>query len=265
MNTLLLLVLVAGMATAWVIAGRRQRVARRKTDVLIATLQKRVVELEQQLEEVPPPSREWLAVLAHELRSPLSAVIGYAELLGDGSLGPLDPRAIDAARRTRLAADQLLRLIEGAEQIFADAHQDEPAETISAHELLTAVVDTLRVDAEARGATVLVADDDVRLVTRRDNARRCLLLAVSAAIKASPNAKLSLHAADGTTPRITLTGCNLDPRRDDPDRHPESPLTGAGLRISIARRSARLVGGSLAVEPSAAGTLLSIDLPRLLD
>jgi signal transduction histidine kinase len=264
MNTLLL-VLIAGMATTWVLAGRRHRAARRKNDVLIASLQQRVAELEQQLEEVPPPSREWLAVLAHELRSPLSAVIGYAELLGDGSLGPLDPRAIDAAGRTRLAADQLLRLIEGAEQIFADARQDEPAETVSSRELLISVADTLRTDAEARGATVLVAEGDVRLVTRTDDARRCLLLAVSAAIKASPNATMRLHAADGTQPRITLAGSDLDHRRDDPDRGPGSPLTGVGLRISIARRSAHLVGGSLTLEPSAAGTLLSIDLPRLLD
>jgi signal transduction histidine kinase len=262
MNTLLLV--VAGMAAAWVLAGRRHGATRRETDVRMATLQKRVGELEQQMKELPP-SREWLAVLAHELRSPLSAVIGYAELLGDGSLGPLDPRAIDAVRRTRLAADQLLRLIEGAEQVFADTPQDEPAETVSSRELLNSVADTLRTDAEARGATVLVADGDVRLVTRRDDARRCLLLAVSAAIKASPNATLRLHAADGSTPRITLAGSNLDPRRDDPDRGPEPPLTGAGLRISIARRSARLMGGSLILEPSASGTLLGIDLPRLLD
>jgi signal transduction histidine kinase len=262
-NTLLLL--AAGMATAWVLAGRRHAAARRETDVRMATLQKRVGELEQQLEELAPPSRQWLAVLAHELRSPLSAVIGYAELLGDGSLGRLDPRAIDAVHRTRLAADQLLRLIEGVEQVFADTPQGEPTETVSARELLNSVADTLRTDAEARGTTVLVSDGDVRLVTRRDDARRCLLLAVSAAIKASPNATLRLHAADGTTPRITLAGSNLDPRRDDPDRSPESPLTGAGLRISIARRSARLMGGSLTLEPSAAGTLLSVDLPPLFD
>jgi signal transduction histidine kinase len=264
MNTLLLL-LVAGMAAAWVTAGLRQRAARQKAAVVNEILRKRVIELEQQMQDVPPPSREWLAVLAHEMRSPLSAVIGYAELLGDGSLGPLDPRAIDAARRTRLAADQLLRLIEGAEQIFADTPQDEPAETVSSHELLTSVADTLRTDAEARGATILVTDGDVRLVTRGEDARRCLLLAVSAAIKASPNATMRLHAADGTTPRITLAGSDLDPRRDDPDRDSGSPLTGAGLRISIARRSARLVGGSLILEPSSAGTLLGIDLPRLLD
>jgi signal transduction histidine kinase len=263
LNTLLLL--AAGMATAWVIAGRRHRAAGRKKNDLIATLQKRVAELEQQQEEVPAPSREWLAVLAHELRSPLSAVIGYAELLGDGSLGPLDPRAMDAVGRTRLAADQLLRLIEGAEQIFDDTPQHELAETISARELLISVADTLRTDAEARGATVLVADGDVRLVTRSDDARRCLLLAVSAAIKTSPNATMSLHVADGPIPRITLTGSNLDPRRDDPDRGPGSPLTGAGLRISIARRSARLMRGALTLEPSAAGTLLSVELPRLID
>jgi signal transduction histidine kinase len=263
--TALLLLLIAGLAAALLLAGRRHAAASRQAEARVATLQRRVRDLEQQQEELPPPLREWLAVLAHELRSPLSAVIGYAELLGDGTLGPLDPRAVEAVQRTRLAADQLLRLIEGAEQVFAETPQDEPAEGVSSHELLTSVAYALRTDAEARGTTVLVADDDVSLVTRSGDVRRCLLLAVSAAIKVSPNATIILQAADGVAPRITLLGSQLDARRDDPDRHHGSPLTGAGLRISIARRSARLIGGSLVLEPSAAGTLLSVNLPRLLD
>jgi two-component system, cell cycle sensor histidine kinase PleC len=261
----LLLLLFAGLAAALLFAGRRRVAASRQAEARIAALQHRARELEQQLEELPPPLREWLAVLAHELRSPLSAVIGYAELLGEGALGPLEPRAVEAVHRTRLAADQLLRLIEGAEQVFAETPQDEPAESMSSHELLTSVANALRTDAEARGTTVIVADDDVSLVTRSGDVRRCLLLAVSAAIKVSPNSTISLHAADGAAPRITLRGSQLDARRDDPDRHHGSPLTGAGLRISIARRSARLIGGSLVLDPSADGTLLRVDLPRLLD
>jgi 16S rRNA (adenine1518-N6/adenine1519-N6)-dimethyltransferase len=207
--------------------------------------------------------REWLAALAHELRSPLSAILGYGELLAEGALGPLEPRALDAINRSRLAADQLLRLIEAIEELFSPAvGGTDTFASFSARGAMDAVGETLRSDAEARGATLLIEGADIELYSSENDVRRCLLLALAAALKASPGATLRLHATAGPPPAILLDGADLEPERDDPEHGHAAAVSGAGLRISLARRSARLAGGDLTLFATPVGTRLRIELPR---
>jgi signal transduction histidine kinase len=58
-------------------------------------------------------SDQFLALLAHELRTPVAAIIGYHDLLNEGILGPIEPRVEDAIQRMRGSADQLLALVAG--------------------------------------------------------------------------------------------------------------------------------------------------------
>lgn len=52
------------------------------------------------------------ASFAHELRTPMNAILGYAELLIDGSGGPLDPRARDYCAQIQDAARGLGDLVD---------------------------------------------------------------------------------------------------------------------------------------------------------
>lgn len=268
--TALLLLAVAALAALLLAMAVSHRGARRQAEATEAALRARIALLETQAgvaapEETgrAPEQREWLAVLAHELRSPLSAVLGYGELLAEGALGPVEGRAADAINRIRLAADQLLRLIEGIEELFATTHREEYTESVSASDLLRNVADALHYEAEARDTTILIDDTPVSLSTRVNDARRCVMIALTAALKISPGATLRLSAEDGTIPALILHGSNLLPDRDDPESSVDAPLTGAGLRLGIARRSARLAGGSLVLQPTPAGTVVRIFLPRL--
>ena len=58
---------------------------------------------------------DWNAVLGHELRTPVAAILGYQELLEDGTLGPIPAAAAEALRRVRFAASQLITLIDAVE------------------------------------------------------------------------------------------------------------------------------------------------------
>lgn len=58
------------------------------------------------------PSSRALAELAHELRQPLQAAVGYAELLSSGMYGSLAPRQAEAAERVRDAVQRLMSLVE---------------------------------------------------------------------------------------------------------------------------------------------------------
>ena len=59
-----------------------------------------------------PPSARWSPQLAHQLKTPLATVRDSAELLADGTLGPLTPRQQEVADILRRNSRELQRLIE---------------------------------------------------------------------------------------------------------------------------------------------------------
>jgi signal transduction histidine kinase len=203
---------------------------------------------------------EWVAVLGHELRTPLGAVLGYGELLEDGAFGSLPPEALDAVRRLRAAADHLLALVDGLGEPFttgAPRVAEVPAGT-----LLADAVARLRMDAEARGVSIrLHHADGVAFTTDHDRAARALLLALGAAVKASPGAELHVSAHAGDTPRVAIRGARIDLDRDG--FGDSRPLTGAGLRLELARRAARSAGGDVMVAGVGVDVVVHLTLPPL--
>jgi len=59
-----------------------------------------------------PNNRAWPAQLAHKLKTPLATVCDSAELLADGTLGPLSARQQEVADILRRNSRELQRLIE---------------------------------------------------------------------------------------------------------------------------------------------------------
>jgi signal transduction histidine kinase len=237
------------VAVGFLIRVRAEQQARRAVERQLAELRAR-----------PPgaphdPASEWAAVLAHELRSPVAAILGYEELLEEGTFGVVSGPALDALRRIRFAAAQLISLIDGLEQSRPDT--DSLPEYVPARILIDEVLEAVRFDAEGRGTSLHRDPDDVPLRTLRSPALRALVLVLGAAIKGSPNAQLRIAAHDGAVPRISITGSKLDPQRDD---GAGQPLSGPALRLQLARASAAPAHATIRLDPD--GTL-HIDLPRL--
>jgi signal transduction histidine kinase len=73
-----------------------------------------ITEQKQAREQIMEASRlksQLLANLGHDLRSPLGAIIGYAEMLKDGSFGPMSENQEKAAAEILDGANQLLSFI----------------------------------------------------------------------------------------------------------------------------------------------------------
>src|SRR5688572_1311609 len=99
--------------------------------------ERRLAELQRTLQRSEAYQREWVATLAHELRSPIAAIVGYGELLEDGMFGKLDARGSDAIVRIRAIADQMLELANGMDRAAAPREPDgDGAETAPAVELI---------------------------------------------------------------------------------------------------------------------------------
>jgi signal transduction histidine kinase len=227
----------------------------------------RLTALQARLERQRQQQQELFALLAHELRSPIAAILGYEELLAEGTFGHLDARARDPIARIRLAAEQLRLLVDGFDQMDSTLQGAGQAEAVSGGDLIDRAIELLRFEAESRSITVYADNRSVDFVTRADDARRAVLLALGAAIKASPGATLRLCAAAGDAPHIRITGTGLDLTQDAPatGAEPGGPRTGAGLRLSFAAAAARRAGGALMLESTAGGVEVRVVLPRLAD
>jgi signal transduction histidine kinase len=247
--------------------ARREMTAR-------AAAESRVAELERERATVPPsePSHastaaagpdpaahglrpQLLGVMSHELRSPISAILGYQELLAEGIFGPLEPRAAEALGRIHHSAIQLLNLADGMVELARGGHGGEPEST--AVDLAELIAESLgHAESEGAGRGVIVEAEVPEglpaIETDAARLRRVLDLLIAAAIKVSPNARLVVGAARaGNRTRLFVSGARLDPVRDVPDVEGVPFRSGAGLRIAMAQAGARALGATLEIDAEA--------------
>ncbi|HSJ26269.1 MAG TPA: HAMP domain-containing sensor histidine kinase [Longimicrobiales bacterium] len=265
--------LLAGLVLTIRLAG--ERAARHAADARITALNARVAELEAltaRVEGQPAlpghgagndaADGEWLAVFAHELRSPVGAILGYAELLEDGTVGGVNDQGRDAVLRIANAAQQILRLVEGLENTSRAGEGAELVRDIPTARLIGDAADTMRLEAEVRGVRIAVVQDDRVLRTVGDAVERALLLALGAAIKASPGRAMHISARrdqDGAT-IVAINGTGLAPEADDP-AVATAAMTGPGLRIALARRALAPVAGTIRLQAAPDGTALLLTVP----
>jgi len=69
------------------------------------------IEALDRLEEIDRQKSDFVSMVSHELRSPVTSIIGYLELLGDGSYGQLAPAQADALGVVARNAARLEQLI----------------------------------------------------------------------------------------------------------------------------------------------------------
>jgi signal transduction histidine kinase len=203
-----------------------------------------------------------LTVLAHEMRTPIAAILGYQELLTEGIYGDVDERGKEPLDRIAYSARQLLHLIDGVQEITMP-----PNKRLSSHiedfeptPLLRACLAHAHADAIGRNVVLSteVPDSLPRLYGDPERFSRAIDLAVAAAIKSSYGSTLQVTAAmDEGQLNVTIEQTALSLDRDDPGfvRHEQGRLTGSGLRLAIVREIASQMHGGLDLTPSPDGTL----------
>jgi signal transduction histidine kinase len=219
---------------------------------------------------IPDATSTLLGLVAHELRSPLAAILGYQELLAEGIFGTLDQRAEEAATRIRYAAHQLLHLTDGMSELARGSPESGQLDTTSVplDGAISEAVDRAATEGAGRGVNLTIAAADPLPAIRTDPIRlqRIIDLMLAAAIKATPNGALTISAEhDARAVRIIIAGSRLDPVRDLPGSTADALKSGAGLRLAMAHAAAHAVGGTIALEPNPADNSvvrLELRLPR---
>jgi len=288
-------IVVAGIALAWALTtlGLRPlgRVARAADQVAagdlsvrarladgddeIARLGRAFDGMVDRVESTLVSQRQFAADASHELRSPLTVLGGYVDVLGRGPLADSETgqRALAAMRReidrlTRLASDLLLLTQLEAGGAWADRQGVDLGEIVEGVGEATAIRAPTRRIEVVRSTAVPVRADPDRLM-------QALMNLVDNALRyASPESPITLAAdRDGDTAIASVANAG-DPipaealphlferfYRVGGGRHDHEAVPHAGLGLSIVRAIATAFGGSVTVSSDERLTRFEIRLP----
>jgi signal transduction histidine kinase/CheY-like chemotaxis protein len=218
---------------------------------------------------------EFLAQLGHEIRTPMTGVLGMAELLLSRPLGATERRF---AETIRSSGEVLLTLVNDAldlARIEAGRLYLAPA-PFDPHALVHDVAELQRARAIAKGLALHVdIASDVPALVMGDAVRiRQILLNLSSnAVKFTEHGEVRLTlTSDASQLRFTIsdTGPGIAPadqaklfqryqQLDSPQRG-----SGSGLGLAICRELATLMGGSITLDSTpGAGSTFHVHLPLI--
>ena len=211
---------------------------------------------EAALAESQALKREFVGSVSYELRTPLTTIVGYSELLE--SMGDLPERSRQHAGAIRIAASQLARSIDDVlDMAQIDAGEMELGlHDVRVRDLLDQAAETVRARIEGRGATLTVTSDPGLTSIRADAARiRQALdhLLDNAARAVSEGGAVTLSAEASSSEariRVADTGRGI-PYHLQPhvfDRFVRRERGGPGVGLALVKALTELHGGWAEVE-----------------
>lgn len=233
----------------------------------------------KEMEEASRAKSSFLAAMSHELKTPLNAVLGFAEILNTEMLGPLGNKAYRGyAADIHASGTRLLGIVN---DLLDTARIEGGALTLAKQEVSVAslieggiALGQLRGRAKCKVAFEIQSNlpelevDPQRLM-------QAIAALVANSIKFTPDdGQIAIHGRRTTNGGIRIavrdTGIGMSPEKIadafQPFRQLDNSLArrfeGAGLGLSICKALVELHGGSLSIQSAEGeGTIVSIDLP----
>jgi PAS domain S-box-containing protein len=221
---------------------------------------------------------EFLALVSHELRSPLNAILGYTRMLRSG---PANREAINnttaVVERSAKAQLQIIEDLLDSARIITGKLRIEPG-PVDLVPALEAAIDTVRSAAEAKGVTLVANFGPLPEQVLGDSTRlqQVVWNLLSNAVKFTPEGgRIELRmegAADIVRITVSDTGQGVDPeflpfvfdrfRQADPSG--ARRYGGLGLGLSLVKYLAELHGGTITAESEGLGrgATFTVTLPR---
>jgi PAS domain S-box-containing protein len=221
---------------------------------------------------------ESVTTLSHELRNPLNVILGFTELLVNGSYGELTERQKPPVQHIALGGRQLLSLINDvldlAKVKAGRIHLDEVA--LEAGGVIHAAAAEMKLMAESKGVHLVeVIGPPLNFRADARRVHQVLLNLVSNAIKftaAGGTVSLSFDSDSSLGPRISVSDTGIGLTADElrsifveygqVEGHRDINPSGTGLGLPICRKLAILMGGTLVGESTVGvGSMFRLTLP----
>jgi len=230
------------------------------------------------LKELDRIKSEFVSIVSHDLRTPLTSIRGYVSLLP--RVGPLTDLQQDFVTRVERSMDSIVDLIADLLDIGKiEAGIDWEMQAVLWHTVVRAVVERLQPTADLRRHTLVVDVPDLPPVL--GNLRRLDQVAtnlIGNAIKYTPDngiIKVSLHEDNGfliLQVHDSGIGISLEDQRRIFDKfyrvesEATEKISGTGLGLSIVKAIVKKHAGRVWVESELGrGSTFTVLLPRYID
>jgi signal transduction histidine kinase/DNA-binding NarL/FixJ family response regulator len=223
---------------------------------------------------------EFLAMMSHEIRSPMSGLLGIIELLRDTSLDAEQGQMVGLVHGSATLLMRVLDDVLNLAKIEAGA-VELALEPIDLRGLVAELIDAMAPNAMGHALALSgVVDDDVPGYISTDpvRLRQILTNLLGNAIKFTASGSVSLGVTRAPLPdstpglliAVTDTGIGIAPdiieRLFEPFSQADASTTklfgGTGLGLTISRRLARLLGGDIvATSKPGQGSVFTLAIP----
>jgi signal transduction histidine kinase len=237
------------------------------------------IEAMVRLEEVNQLKSDFLKTASHELRTPMTVVGGYVDMMADGSLGDVPPAWRMPIDQVKSKFKELNRLVQ---MILDAARSDQPAlkvhlENVEVGDLVETAVTAQQSETANAGRRLRMEPRRVEIRARLD--RDKVLVAVRNLIEnatkySPPGSDIDIGFQDGDG-SVKLWVADRGPGIKDQekprifdqfyrvDRTETSGVSGSGLGLFIVRQMTEAQGGRVLVEDRpGGGTVFTLLFPR---
>ncbi len=235
----------------------------------------------RQAQESDKLKSQFISKMSHEFRTPLNAILGFAQVIKDQLIGPLQNRKyVEYANDIYISGEHMLSLVNDfleLSKIEAGRMQLKP-QYLSVRSEVSAVLRMVGPKADAKGVSIYSESivGEAHAVADQRALRQMLLNLVGNAIKfTEPGGRvdIELDQSDADYDRLCVrdTGCGVPDGQLDRIVRPFEQVNGSsdpasegtGLGLPIVKSLAELHGGSFALTSEVGiGTTATVSLPR---
>jgi diguanylate cyclase (GGDEF)-like protein len=251
-----------------------------------ATLYTQTKAMVEQLKEADRFKSEFFSNISHEFKTPLTAIIGYSELLLGKISGELNPKQEEYITNIQYSGNLLLENIKNLldfSRIKAGAMEINFGE-FSIRSLVLNCVKTVAPLTAKKGQKLDYVIEDGELMINADQAKaqHILLNLLSNAIKFTPyGGSIEIHTSSAMLEgepaiEMSVVDSGIGIKQEDQDKIFEEfkqadssytrEFTGSGLGLTIAKKYVEMHGGRIMVESQVGkGSRFTVILPRRID
>ena len=240
---------------------------------MAGTIEEKISDLEKSVQS----KEDFIAAFAHETKTPITGIIGYADLIYQGRIKGDEVKEaagviMSEGERLRLLSNKLLELTE-----LNREGSTLTKEQISALDLEKDLSDLMRIASDKRGTNISYQIEDGYFWGDYDLIRSVLINLMDNAMKAgAKNVSVTGRQGEGDAFTFKITDDGMGIPSDKVSRVKEAfymvdksrsrAQHGAGLGLSLCDRIVRLHGGTMDIQSEEGkGTVITVFIPDRTD
>jgi signal transduction histidine kinase len=228
-------------------------------------LEQGVIDISARADSAQLAKQTFLANISHEIRTPITSIIGYGLILNEQAIVREDQSSVYMIDKIRASALHLLAIVNDLLDLsrLEAGEVQLNRETFDIHELIEQVVDAVQPEATKRGTTITInyVIKYDKMYSDREKIGKILLNLLSNAAKFTENGRIQVTASTDKDSsgimwvqfQVADTGIGISPETMDTlfapfiqgDNSTTREHEGTGLGLTICQRYCQLLGGDI--------------------